>query len=263
MEQCKNCEALLNGPYCSACGQKGITERLTVRHMLGELIQSITNVERGFWYTMQRLMAAPGQVVREYVEGKRKRYFHPVRYLLILATLATVLTVWLGIFDLQQDEILSVQERAMGLEPSEQSRLSQEKVQEQIKPYLNLITLLTLPFVSLVSLWLFRKRDYNYAEHLAINAYWTAQLSFIGLLPVFFFAFFPQAVGYLFPLSILLSVIYYTFGFRQLFGVSYGQAVWKGFLTNTIGFILMFISIIIVVFLGIFIYIVFSKIFLH
>lgn len=261
MELCKNCEAALQGLYCSACGQKAVTERLTVRHMLGEFIQAITNLERGFWYTARRLMPEPGPVVREYLEGRRKRFYHPVRYLFVLATLATVIMVWSGLFEQQQDQIISVQEQAMGIEPTERGRVSQQMVQEKIKPYLHLISLLTVPFLGLLSFRLFRKRGYNYAEHLAINAYWTAQLSLIGLIMVPIFIIFPKATVILFPSSILLSIIYYTFGFRQLFGIGYGRAAWKSFLTQVLGFMLMYIGMTLIAFVGVMIYMLASKIF--
>ena len=136
-------------------------------------------------------------------------------------------------------------------------------VQEKMKPYLNLISLLTVPFLGLISFRVFRKRGYNYAEHLAVNAFWTAQVSLIGLIPVAFFMIYPKAITILFPLSMLLSIIYYTFGFRQLFDISYGKAAWKSVLVQVLGFTLMYLVIALIAVVGVLVYIAISKIFLQ
>lgn len=259
MERCKNCNAALEGPYCSQCGQKALAERLTVGYILRSFLEAITNLEQGFWYTFRRLMARPGQVVREYLAGKRRQYYHPVRYLIIMATFSALVTLVSGIYDLQQSEIRGLQEKALGVEPSKRQAEVQQWVQEESKKYLNLIVLLTLPFVSLASFRLFRKREYNYAEHLAINAFWTAQLSFIGLAMILVFLLFPGLALYFFIFSMLLSSLYYALGYRQLFDVSRGQALAKGLLANILGFSLMFITIMALTAIGVFVFVIIFK----
>lgn len=259
MEVCKNCQASLEGPYCSQCGQKALTERITLRYITWSFIEALTNVEQGFWYTLRALLTKPGIVAREYLEGKRKPYFHPVRYLLILITAVTVITLVSGVYDLQQSEILHLQNDALGLQPDEKTVANQQKVQEEIKKYLNLVALLTLPFISLVAFWLFRKRAYNYAEHLVMVAFWSAELAVIGLPVQLLFLFFPGAIMYAFPASILVSAGYYGVGYRQLFKIGYGQAFVKGLLANVLGFILMFIAIMVVTAIGVAIFVAIFK----
>lgn len=259
MGQCKNCGAALTGPYCSQCGQKALTERITLRHMLRSFAEALTNVEQGFWHTMWALLARPGIVAREYLGGKRKRYFHPARYLLIVATVATLATLVSGVYDLQQSEILHLQNDALGFQPDEKVMARQQKIQEEVKKYLNLAVLLTLPFISLAAFWLFRKRAYNYAEHLVMVAFWSAELAVIGTPIQMLFLFFPGAIIYALPVNILVSACYYAVGYRQLFDLSYGQAFFKGLLANVLGFILMFITIMIVAAIGAFIFVAIFK----
>ena len=259
MEQCKNCEASLEGPYCSQCGQKALTERITLKYILRSIVETLTNVEAGFWYTMRALLTRPGIVAREYMEGKRRLYYHPIRYLFILVTIATVITLATGVYDLQQSEILQLQNDAIGLEPNEKAVANQQKVQEEVKKYLNLVSLLTLPFFSLVGFWLFRKRAYNYAEHLVIVSFWSAELAAIGLPVQLLFLFFPGAIMYALPLTMLISSAYYGWGYRQLFQIGYGQAFFKGGLVNVLGFILMFITIMILTALSVLIFVAIFK----
>ncbi|MCB0594806.1 MAG: DUF3667 domain-containing protein [Lewinellaceae bacterium] len=259
MEQCKSCEATLAGPYCSQCGQKALTERITLRYIVRSFIEALTNVEEGFWYTMRALLTKPGIVAREYLEGKRKPYYHPVRYLLILITVVTLITLASGVYDLQQNEILHLQNDALGLQPDESTVANQQKIQEEVKKYLNLVALLTLPFVSLVAFWLFRKRAYNYAEHLVMIAFWSAELAVIGLPIQLMFLFFPGIIIYAFPVSILVSSVYYGIGYRQIFDIGYGQAFTRGLLANVLGFFLMFIAIMAVTAIGVAIFVVIFK----
>ena len=56
MELCKNCAAPLEGPYCSQCGQKALTERITLSYIIRSFAEALTNVEQGFWYTMRTLL---------------------------------------------------------------------------------------------------------------------------------------------------------------------------------------------------------------
>ena len=95
---CKNCETTLQGKFCHECGQKVIEERLTVKQLFRFLLKIITNVEKGFWYTTKTLFSAPGAVVRDYWRGKTIKYYHPIRYLFIWATLSILLSLWFGVF---------------------------------------------------------------------------------------------------------------------------------------------------------------------
>lgn len=246
MEQCKNCEAVLTGPYCSQCGQKALAERITLGYIIRSFVEAITNLEQGFWYTMRELISRPGVVAAEYLEGKRQRYFHPVRYLLILVTAVTVVSLASGVYDLQQNEIQHLQNQALGLQPDDKYLLRQQKVQEESKKYLNLIAMATLPFVSFVGYRLFRKKRYNYAEHLAIVAFWSAQLAAIGMVVQFAFLVAPGAAAYALPANLLIGSLYFGVGYRQLFNIGHGQAFAKGLLANLLGFLLMMASVIVI-----------------
>lgn len=259
MEQCKNCEAVLTGPYCSQCGQKALAERITLGYIIRSFVEAITNLEQGFWYTMRELISRPGVVAAEYLEGKRQRYFHPVRYLLILVTAVAVVSLATGIYDLQQSEMQNFQNQALGIQPDGEAIARQQKIQEEIKKYLNLMAMITLPFISFVAYRLFRKKGYNYAEHLAIVAFWSAQMAIIGLLVQLIFVSIPGATIYALPANILIGALYYGIGYRQLFKIGYGQAFTKGLLANVLGFLLMMAVLIVVMFIVVMIYVLIFK----
>ena len=82
---CANCGAVLTGPWCAACGQKAGAARLSLKHLLHEIPHAVFHVDRGFVPTLKALVTRPGEVVDEYLRGKRVRYFNPLTLLVICA----------------------------------------------------------------------------------------------------------------------------------------------------------------------------------
>lgn len=77
--RCLNCGAELFGPYCHACGQKVLPPNQTFGELLSNFISSFWSYEGKFWTTIKYLLFRPGLLAKDYVEGKRERYFHPAR----------------------------------------------------------------------------------------------------------------------------------------------------------------------------------------
>ncbi len=81
---CRNCGSPLYGEHCYACGQptKGL-----VRHfssILGDVADTIFNIDGRLLRTLPALLLKPGFLTREYIEGHRVRYVSPVRLFVFL-----------------------------------------------------------------------------------------------------------------------------------------------------------------------------------
>lgn len=81
-EACLNCGAVLDGAYCSACGQKAHLHR-SVLHAVEEFLHGVTHFDSKLWNTLPLLFFRPGKLTREYVHGKRARYVAPVALFLL------------------------------------------------------------------------------------------------------------------------------------------------------------------------------------
>lgn len=81
---CPNCENRHVGPYCNECGQRQLG-RLTLWRLARKVAERVFEFERGFWPTVSGLTVDPGQVLRQYVGGKRRRYVNPASYFLVAA----------------------------------------------------------------------------------------------------------------------------------------------------------------------------------
>jgi len=94
METCKNCGHPIEHHFCGYCGQEANVERITFNYLLHDGFHFFTHIEKGFVYTTWRMLVAPGQVVIDYVQGKRKKYQSPISYFLIWTSIL-ILTLYL------------------------------------------------------------------------------------------------------------------------------------------------------------------------
>lgn len=77
--ECLNCGQPLTGKenYCSYCGQKNSTKKLSFKHFISQLFSGFFSYDSRFWLTFIPLLIKPGIVSKKYIEGKRSRYVNP------------------------------------------------------------------------------------------------------------------------------------------------------------------------------------------
>jgi hypothetical protein len=80
---CPNCGTPLVGRYCSNCGQRAIDLRPTLRELLHEALEELSHIDGKFIRTIGLLLFRPGQLTREFIEGKRTRSMTPLRLYLL------------------------------------------------------------------------------------------------------------------------------------------------------------------------------------
>ena len=222
------------------------------------MIQIITNVENGFWYTVKMLFTNPAAVIKGYLNGNTAKYYHPVRYLVIWMAVSAFLMLTSGVYDNQQDSLQDF----MHVPKDDDAVARQKMIKEELKKYLNFIPLIIVPFISLASFWLYRKKQLNYAEHLIANAFIYGQLAIIGLLTTSIMSFYPKMILWAMPISLTTTALYLAYTHRNLFDIKTPIAIAKGFLITICGFLFFFISIIYFLFIGGITYVVITKVFL-
>lgn len=87
MKQCKNCGSSIHGLYCSRCGQKASTGRITFSYLWHEVFHYFSHIEKGFLFTSLHLIYEPGKTVKNFVDGKRKNHQPPISYFIIWTTI--------------------------------------------------------------------------------------------------------------------------------------------------------------------------------
>ena len=74
---CSDCGSPVEGRFCSNCGQPAHVHR-TLLHLGEEILHGVMHFDGRLWRTLPLLIANPGRLTREWIEGKRTRYVSPL-----------------------------------------------------------------------------------------------------------------------------------------------------------------------------------------
>ncbi len=83
--------------FCGSCGQRTGLARLTMGQILHDFMHALTHADHSIFSLVKDLFVRPGHVAREYVEGKRKKYFGPFAFLVITVGLASLVVALTGV----------------------------------------------------------------------------------------------------------------------------------------------------------------------
>lgn len=106
---CANCGTPLVGEWCHACGQKRFRpEERSLRHLAGEFLSAVTEVDGRLLATLKGLLFGPGRMIAAYLSGARRRYLSPITVFL-LANLVYFIAPPLSDFALSLGDHLTLQ----------------------------------------------------------------------------------------------------------------------------------------------------------
>ena len=80
---CMNCETELTGRFCHACGQEHADHHRSILHLVWESFEGMFHVDGRLWRTIPWLFVKPGELSKEYFQGKRARHVPPFRTFLV------------------------------------------------------------------------------------------------------------------------------------------------------------------------------------
>jgi hypothetical protein len=86
-KNCLNCGATVVGRYCHVCGQENIETKESFWSLTKHFVFDILHFDGKFWHTLKYLVIRPGFVARQYCEGKRNSYLHPIRMYLFTSAI--------------------------------------------------------------------------------------------------------------------------------------------------------------------------------
>ncbi len=84
---CLNCGTRLTGQYCGNCGQRARSRLISLWQLLSEAFGDLLEFDSRLWRTLIPLLIRPGQLTRDYLEGRRARYMPPFRMYLVLSVI--------------------------------------------------------------------------------------------------------------------------------------------------------------------------------
>ncbi|MEM7768744.1 MAG: DUF3667 domain-containing protein [Pseudomonadota bacterium] len=90
---CLNCGARLSGDFCAECGQQASNPRRLVIGLVQDVIVDTISIDNKLVRTLGMLLAKPGRLARDYIDGRRVRYTAPFR-LYLFSSLVFFLLLW-------------------------------------------------------------------------------------------------------------------------------------------------------------------------
>ncbi|MCH9660515.1 MAG: DUF3667 domain-containing protein [Bacteroidetes bacterium] len=201
---CNNCHQKVVGNYCSFCGQRMTVGKVTFKEIFNDLFTALFSVEAPFLVTIRLLFLSHGTLFRNYLSGKRKSYYKPVAFF-ILITVVHILIRSLIKYDpfdgMEQVETSKV-------DPS----LFVEAGQFMVTNINNVLFFFVLTLA--LSLKLFFYKYYTFVEYLVVSFYLVSVYSFFGTLALLYLKYLD---GSLQALGMLLMFIYFLFAMVSFF----------------------------------------------
>lgn len=269
---CQNCGAVLVGPFCHACGQKGEVHR-SLWALIEEFLHGILHLDGKVWRTLTALLFWPGRLTRDYVHGQRARYVSPLA-LFLAATLVMYAAMSVipeapaeharqrvELSKLGEPEPAAADGETAGCGPHRLSFLTAAqnqkicqrlanpdllsyKIRSSAYKFAFLLVPLSLPFIWLLFSWQRERRLY---DHTVFALY---SLSFMTLL---FIAWSLAAALDLGAVQVLLAgsaLVHMFFQLKGAYRLSTGGAVWRTGVLTIVAAAMLLLFLVLVLILG-------------
>ncbi len=199
---CASCETSLQPEqrFCGHCGQRAHAGRLTMRQIAHDVLHALTHADHSVFSLVRQLAYRPGRVAREYVDGRRKKYFGPFPFVVISAGLASFMIYVTGVHFF--------------------SPITESGAAGFLQRHVNIVIVLQMPFLAGWCALLFWSARLNYAEHLVLAAYTSGfRMLFLGLIttPIMYFAHLNPGNLTVAPLYYGLWMIYFSVAAVQFY----------------------------------------------
>lgn len=220
MQTCLNCEEEITGRYCSGCGQKGDTHRITLRNFIAhDVLHGTFHIERGMLYTARQALVRPGKAALDYIGGKRKRFYNV--FLLVLLVFGFVLFLR-HFYDMLSFSLGEIPQQKVY--PNEASKRLDELFSQRSK----IIVFLFVPLAAWNSWLLFRKKKLNVWEHSIIAGMLLLGILLLSALGnlLFYLTLIPHTDFLAATINFgtpTLIVLYIAYGYYNAFGGDYSR----------------------------------------
>ncbi|HEU0126824.1 MAG TPA: DUF3667 domain-containing protein, partial [Flavobacterium sp.] len=179
--------------------------------------------DKGIFHLLKELAYRPGIVAKEYIAGKRRKYFNPFTFFLILAACYVLSISFFSKPTSTNDHKLPAQIENIKDANQKATATVQYERGKQVSLFVkkngNVLAMFAVPFFAFYFWLIFRKGQYNYSEHLVANVMF---ISFANL--AFSLVVFPLEAmlrdssweAALPLLGFLIQLVYITVAYKQL-----------------------------------------------
>lgn len=179
--KCSVCNTQIKDKYCSSCGQKFDSKKLSFKTVLSDIFSNLTDVEKSVFLNIYYIIRYPKKVINNYWDGFRGYYYKPGKMLFYFITIAGLSALFL-------------KGRLFGLVFSSQG------ISEALT-----FAIVFFPLLNLSSFLTYRRYKRNYLEHLVSTIYLVSTFGIILLIVESVIAHFNLLNDYSPPWIIFLS----------------------------------------------------------
>lgn len=171
MSQCKNCQATLNGAYCSNCGQRNVDLERPIWSLARDVVKETFELDGRAALTVKTLFRHPGKLTHEFLAGRRRTYTPPLRLYLVLSLSFFILVAWFA-------------RSGIWMEPGQDPGFDAAVESRFLSDDLPLLMFVLLPIFALLMKIVYRER--LYFDHLifSIHLHSAAYVIFAVILPL-------------------------------------------------------------------------------
>jgi Protein of unknown function (DUF3667) len=227
---CGNCGHEDMGTYCSMCGTKLSTDRLSVAVLAASIVDFFYNVENKYVATFKALYCHPIRFIETYINGQRDAYYIPFKYFFFNLSMNVLVMSYFNIGMINDLSDESEDAIFVGIEESAQLYDS------IINNYGSFFSLLIIPIFVLLSKALFPNVKYNLAEKASAITYLFGQLMIyrvgFNLITAVFPSFYDinTALVFLMEYGLIFLLSYRFYKERMI------SALWKSAIIFTLVF---------------------------
>ncbi|MEJ7609823.1 MAG: DUF3667 domain-containing protein [Ferruginibacter sp.] len=219
---CLNCNTVLTerSKFCPQCGQKTNLPRLSLLDIIHDGMHYFIHADKSILHLFKALVVKNGSVPREYISGKRKSYFPPLNFFLVVATIFVLIVS--AFYVPAAPANIAAAHPELNKIPDPVHRASVTRIYERrdtavrfVNKYSNILSMIAVPLICLVFWLCYYKGRYNYTEHLVACMY---MIAFTNLVYAVIFvpaaAFFGKIAGTTSNVFLMMfmffQVTYYT-----------------------------------------------------
>jgi hypothetical protein len=163
---CLNCGGELHGRFCHGCGQKATRPILDIHDFLHEATHEFMHLDGKIVTSMKLLATKPGQLTKDFIEGRRARYISPIRVYLTFSLL------FFGLFAIvpgASESLVRVNEPKGASQPAvklEAVEAKYDELRETLMHNLPRVAFLLMPVFAVLTWLLYRREQPYYIPHL-------------------------------------------------------------------------------------------------
>lgn len=222
---CLNCNAEINGQFCSNCGQSSETHKINLHYLWHDIQHGLLHFDKGILFTAKELFTRPGHSIREFLDGKRVSHFKPISLVIILAGIYSLLSHFFHL------NLFSTYYELKGSgDGFNEFKTSVDKLSEWLSQHYSVLALIQIPIFSLGTYVMFKREGYNYVEHLVINCFIAGQKLILHILtfPIYYWL---NNTIFSRPIDQFIDVVGYALAFWTIFQlfkrIIVSNRIWK------------------------------------